>query len=132
MICWRRFIPCWYLPCMRGFLPMADTLSLLGNLAGARLKERGLVLACAESCTGGWGAQTITAGGGRSQRVDRGFFTFSNPPKQDMPGGPGANPAPIRPGVGATPATPPGNFRASAYRCSFRGVFRTLLCNVIP
>lgn len=69
---------------------MADTLSLLGTLAGARLKERGLVLACAESCTGGWVAQTITAVAGSSEWFDRGFVTYSNAAKQDMLGVPEA------------------------------------------
>jgi nicotinamide-nucleotide amidase len=69
---------------------VADTLSLLGTLAGARLKERGLVLACAESCTGGWVAQTITAVAGSSEWFDRGFVTYSNAAKQDMLGVPEA------------------------------------------
>ena len=68
---------------------MADTLSLLGTLAGARLKERQLVLTCAESCTGGWVAQTITAVAGSSEWFDRGFVTYSNAAKQDMLGVPG-------------------------------------------
>jgi len=67
---------------------MADTLSLLGTLVGARLKERGLVLACAESCTGGWVAQTVTAVAGSSAWFDRGFVTYSNEAKQDMLGVP--------------------------------------------
>ena len=68
---------------------MSDALSLLGVLAGARLKERGLVLACAESCTGGWVAQTITAMAGSSEWFDRGFVTYSNEAKQEMLGVPG-------------------------------------------
>lgn len=67
---------------------MADTLSLLGVLSGARLKERGLVLACAESCTGGWVAETVTAVSGSSEWFDRGFVTYSNAAKQDMLGVP--------------------------------------------
>lgn len=67
---------------------MADTLSLLGTLVGARLHERGLVLACAESCTGGWVAQTVTAVAGSSAWFDRGFVTYSNEAKQDMLGVP--------------------------------------------
>ena len=69
---------------------MSDALSLLGVLAGARLKERGLVLACAESCTGGWVAQTITAMAGSSEWFDRGFVTYSNEAKQEMLGVPEA------------------------------------------
>ena len=67
---------------------MADTLSLLGTLVGARLNERRLVLACAESCTGGWVAQTVTAVAGSSAWFDRGFVTYSNQAKQDMLGVP--------------------------------------------
>lgn len=67
---------------------MADTLSLLGTLVGTRLKERGLVLTCAESCTGGWVAQTVTAVAGSSAWFDRGFVTYSNEAKQEMLGVP--------------------------------------------
>jgi nicotinamide-nucleotide amidase len=67
---------------------MADTLSLLGSLVGARLKERGMVLTCAESCTGGWVAQTVTAVAGSSAWFDRGFVTYSNEAKQEMLGVP--------------------------------------------
>jgi nicotinamide-nucleotide amidase len=76
---------------------MADTLSLLGVLVGARLQERGLVLACAESCTGGWVAQTVTAVAGSSAWFDRGFVTYSNQAKEDMLG----VPAPILAQYGA-------------------------------
>jgi nicotinamide-nucleotide amidase len=67
---------------------MADTLSLLGTLVGTRLQERGLVLTCAESCTGGWVAQTVTAVAGSSAWFDRGFVTYSNEAKQEMLGVP--------------------------------------------
>jgi nicotinamide-nucleotide amidase len=72
---------------------MADStadLGALGVTAGLRLKERGLVLACAESCTGGWVAQTVTAVSGSSEWFDRGFVTYSNAAKQDMLGVPEA------------------------------------------
>jgi nicotinamide-nucleotide amidase len=67
-----------------------DTLFVLGTLVGARLRERGLVLACAESCTGGWVAQTVTAVAGSSAWFDRGFVTYSNQAKQEMLGVPAA------------------------------------------
>ena len=67
---------------------MADTLSLLGTLVGTRLQEHGLVLTCAESCTGGWVAQTVTAVAGSSAWFDRGFVTYSNEAKQEMLGVP--------------------------------------------
>lgn len=67
---------------------MADTLSTLGVLVGTRLNERKLVLTCAESCTGGWVAQTVTAVSGSSAWFDRGFVTYSNEAKQEMLGVP--------------------------------------------
>ncbi|MFH1604341.1 MAG: CinA family protein, partial [Pseudomonadota bacterium] len=56
----------------------SDTLTALATLVGAKLKAKGLVLATAESCTGGWVAQAITAIAGSSQWFDRGFVTYSD------------------------------------------------------
>lgn len=53
---------------------------------GARLKARGMVLAAAESCTGGWVAQVVTSVSGSSEWFDRGFVTYSNAAKQEMLG----------------------------------------------
>lgn len=61
-------------------------LDPLGVETGAALKARKLLLACAESCTGGWVAQTVTAVAGSSEWFDRGFVTYSNQAKQDMLG----------------------------------------------
>jgi len=69
---------------------MPDTLSLLGTLVGSRLKQHKRVLTCAESCTGGWVAQTVTAVAGSSEWFDRGFVTYSNQAKQEMLGVPTA------------------------------------------
>lgn len=44
------------------------------------------MLATAESCTGGWLAQVVTAIPGSSAWFDRGFITYSNQAKQDMLG----------------------------------------------
>ena len=44
------------------------------------------MLATAESCTGGWVAQAITAIAGSSDWFDRGFVTYSNDAKQEMLG----------------------------------------------
>ncbi len=66
-----------------------DTLSTLATLAtivGARLKARGLLLATAESCTGGWVAQEVTAIAGSSEWFERGFVTYSNAAKMEMLG----------------------------------------------
>ncbi|MDR1796715.1 MAG: competence/damage-inducible protein A [Clostridiales Family XIII bacterium] len=45
------------------------------------LRERGLVLCCAESCTGGLFAGAITSVPGSSEVFDRGFVTYSNEAK---------------------------------------------------
>ena len=43
-------------------------------------------LATAESCTGGWVAQSLTAIAGSSAWFDRGFVTYSNAAKIDKIG----------------------------------------------
>lgn len=53
---------------------------------GARLCERGEMLATAESCTGGWVSQAVTAIAGSSNWFDRGFVTYSNAAKVEMLG----------------------------------------------
>ncbi len=53
---------------------------------GQVLLERGWMLVTAESCTGGWIAEAITAVPGSSQWFDRGFVTYSNEAKQEMLG----------------------------------------------
>jgi nicotinamide-nucleotide amidase len=62
------------------------TLDALATAVGARLKADGLVLATAESCTGGWVAQTVTTVSGSSEWFDRGFVTYSNAAKLEMLG----------------------------------------------
>jgi nicotinamide-nucleotide amidase len=62
------------------------TLDALAQRVGARLKEKGLVLATAESCTGGWVAQVVTSVSGSSEWFDRGFVTYSNDAKREMIG----------------------------------------------
>ena len=61
-------------------------LEVLARSCGEALKRRGLVLASAESCTGGWVAAAITTIAGSSEWFDRGFVTYSNQAKQDMLG----------------------------------------------
>ncbi len=53
---------------------------------GLRLAERGMRLAAAESCTGGWLAKAVTDTAGSSAWFERGFVTYSNAAKQDMLG----------------------------------------------
>ncbi|MFN3984884.1 MAG: CinA family protein [Rhodocyclaceae bacterium] len=65
---------------------MDDELTQLSAHVGRWLGGRGLCLATAESCTGGWIAETVTATAGSSVWFDRGFVTYSNAAKQDMLG----------------------------------------------
>ena len=59
-------------------------LEKLAERVGLALLERGEWLAAAESCTGGWVAQSVTAIAGSSAWFDRGFVTYSNAAKVDM------------------------------------------------
>jgi nicotinamide-nucleotide amidase len=61
-------------------------LQALSDRVGAALGERGEVLATAESCTGGWIAQTVTAKAGSSGWFERGYVAYSNDAKRDMLG----------------------------------------------
>ena len=63
-----------------------ETLSSLAARVGARLKRRRLKLATAESCTGGWVAQTVTSVSGSSAWFERGFVTYSNEAKKELLG----------------------------------------------
>ncbi len=56
----------------------------LAEELGAALKARGLMLALAESCTGGMVAEAVTSIAGSSAWFDRGFVTYSNQAKVDM------------------------------------------------
>jgi len=53
-------------------------------------RQRGLMLASAESCTGGLIAGCLTEIAGSSDVVDRGFVTYSNDAKQQLLGVPEA------------------------------------------
>ena len=64
----------------------SDTLTTLATLLGAKLKAQGVMLATAESCTGGWVAQAVTAISGSSDWFERGFVTYSDAAKQEMLG----------------------------------------------
>ena len=54
----------------------------------AECRSRGLMLATAESCTGGLIAGVLTEVAGSSDILDRGFVTYSNVAKSDMLGVP--------------------------------------------
>jgi nicotinamide-nucleotide amidase len=61
-------------------------MDILAAQLGGALKARGLMLATAESCTGGGVAQAITGVAGSSAWFERGFVTYSNLSKQQMLG----------------------------------------------
>ena len=63
-----------------------NDLEWLAERLGGVLSGRREWLACAESCTGGWVAQSITAIAGSSAWFDRGFVTYSNAAKVEMLG----------------------------------------------
>ena len=66
---------------------MADKrLHELAVEVGAALKARGFVLATAESCTGGWIGEAVTAVPGSSEWYERGFITYTNVAKREMLG----------------------------------------------
>jgi nicotinamide-nucleotide amidase len=56
----------------------------LAEQVGHALKAHGLMLATAESCTGGWIAAAITAVPGSSTWFERGFVTYSYISKREM------------------------------------------------
>jgi len=63
-----------------------DPLKALARRVGAHLTKRDLKLATAESCTGGWIAQTVTSVSGSSAWFDRGFVTYSDEAKKELLG----------------------------------------------
>lgn len=62
------------------------TLQALAAEVGQKLKAAGLMLASAESCTGGWIAKAMTDTAGSSTWFERGFITYSNEAKAAMLG----------------------------------------------
>jgi len=63
-----------------------DSGRLLAQQVGTALKEHGMTLVTAESCTGGAIAQAVTMIPGSSDWFDRGFVTYSNTSKEEMLG----------------------------------------------
>ena len=61
-------------------------MDVLAAQVGGLLKAHGLMLATAESCTGGGVAQAITDVAGSSGWFERGFIAYSNQAKQQMLG----------------------------------------------
>jgi nicotinamide-nucleotide amidase len=63
-----------------------DSGRLLAQQVGVALKDHGMTLVTAESCTGGGVAQAVTMISGSSEWFDRGFVTYSNTSKEEMLG----------------------------------------------
>lgn len=63
---------------------MDAELATLSAEVGSWLSRAGWKLACAESCTGGWIAEVVTATAGSSEWFDCGFVTYSNDAKQNL------------------------------------------------
>lgn len=63
-----------------------EELEQLAMDVGRALKSTGLNLVTAESCTGGWVGEAVTAIAGSSDWFDRGFITYSNAAKRDVLG----------------------------------------------
>lgn len=61
-------------------------MDILAAQVGGLLKAHGLMLATAESCTGGGVAQAITDIAGSSDWFERGFITYTNDAKREMLG----------------------------------------------
>ena len=59
--------------------------TLAGKVAAALIARRAM-LATAESCTGGWVSEVLTAIAGSSVWFERGFVTYSNAAKEEMLG----------------------------------------------
>lgn len=63
-----------------------DYLTTRATSTLAHCRERGDVIATAESCTGGMIAALLTEIAGSSDVVDRGFITYSNKAKEEVLG----------------------------------------------
>jgi len=65
---------------------MDNGLYALADALGERLIAKGLTMATAESCTGGWVGKELTGVPGSSAWFDCGYITYSNRAKQDLLG----------------------------------------------
>ncbi|MCX4025421.1 nicotinamide-nucleotide amidase [Endozoicomonas sp. SM1973] len=63
---------------------MSDAIKALAEQVGAFLINQQLKLITAESCTGGWVAQAVTAIAGSSSWFEGAFVTYSNEAKRSM------------------------------------------------
>jgi nicotinamide-nucleotide amidase len=63
---------------------MSDATLILARELGEALRKRNWMLGCAESCTGGLLAGSVTDIAGSSEWFDRGFVTYSNAAKMEQ------------------------------------------------
>lgn len=63
-----------------------EELERLAADVGLALQSAGQRLVTAESCTGGWVGEAVTAIAGSSDWFDRGFITYSNAAKREVLG----------------------------------------------
>ena len=63
-----------------------ENLYQLAECVGRALKAKGMMMAAAESCTGGWIAQAVTAVPGSSAWFERGFVVYTYISKREMLG----------------------------------------------
>ena len=71
---------------MLTFSDQSLLIEALATQLGKVLTDRGLYIAAAESCTGGWVSAAITQIPGSSTWFDRGYVTYSNEAKREMLG----------------------------------------------
>jgi len=65
---------------------MDEQLHTLAKTLGEAALQAQVMVTTAESCTGGWVAETLTSVAGSSNWFERGFVTYSNLSKQEMLG----------------------------------------------
>ena len=63
-----------------------ENLYQLAERVGTALKAKGMMMVTAESCTGGWIAQAVTAVPGSSEWFERGFVVYTYISKREMLG----------------------------------------------
>ena len=63
---------------------LSNSISKLAQQLADKLLAKNLIISTAESCTGGWISQSLTALAGSSAWFDSGFVTYSNEAKQRL------------------------------------------------
>ena len=63
---------------------LTSSISKLAHQLADKLLAKHLIISTAESCTGGWISQSLTALAGSSAWFDSGFVTYSNEAKQRL------------------------------------------------